>query len=33
MNRTLSLSLCAAALALAPMATLADDAAKPLTVN
>jgi len=33
MNRTLSLSLCAAALALAPMATLAEDAAKPVTVN
>jgi len=33
MNRTLSLSLCAAALALATMATLAEDAAKPVTVN
>ena len=32
MNRTLSLSLCAA-LALAPMATMADDAAKPVTVE
>jgi Cu/Ag efflux protein CusF len=32
MNRTLTLSLCAAALALAPMASLADDAQKPMTV-
>jgi hypothetical protein len=32
MNRTLSLSLCAA-LALAPMASLAADDAKPMTVN
>jgi len=33
MNRMLSLSLCAAVLALAPMASLADDAAKPMTVE
>jgi len=33
MNRMLSLSLCAAVLALVPMASLADDAAKPMTVE
>jgi hypothetical protein len=33
MNRKLFLSLCAASLALVPMAVLADDAEKPLTVH